>query len=64
MNTVTVILSPLDAEQFKLFQKRYELFRLLEANKEVYDIQFGKIIINVAFGDVQTIVGEKVVYKR
>lgn len=62
-NTVTLILKPLEAEQFITFQKYYEVFiKLQESN--ALDIQFGKCVLNFAFGELQNIVKEVVVYKK
>ncbi len=61
--TVTVILSPTDAELFKQFQQYYPLFSKLNEHK-IFDIQFGKCTLNIAWGEVQNIVKEEVVWKR
>jgi hypothetical protein len=63
MNDVTVILTPIDADRFKLFQKYYDLFSILE-NSKILDIQFGKCTINIAFGQVQNVVKEESVYHK
>lgn len=59
---ITVFLSPFEAEQFKDFQKYHFLFTELEKHK-AFDIKFGKIVLNFAFGDLQNIIKEEVVYK-
>lgn len=59
----TVILSPQDVELFKQFQQHYELFKAFE-EKGVFTVGFGKVILNIAFGKVQNVVREEVVWKR
>lgn len=61
--TVTIILTPVDAEMFKIFQKYYEFFKMMEDSKAMR-MEFGKCIINIAFGEVQNVVKEEVVWKR
>ncbi len=39
MNEVTILLTPIDVEKFKLFQKHYDLFTVLDEN-EVFDMKF------------------------
>lgn len=63
METIIVNLTPFEAESFKRFQKYHHLFSVLEETQAL-DIQFGKAIINFAFGEVQTVVKEEVVYKK
>ena len=60
---VTVILTPIETDQFIAFQKYYDLFLKLQDTKAL-EIGFGKCIINIAFGEVQNIVKEEVVYKK
>ncbi len=60
---IPVLLTLEDAELFKKFQEHYWLFEELERNK-VFDIAFGKCILNIAFNQVQNIVKEEIVYKR
>lgn len=62
-DTITVFLTPTDADNFKLFNEHYDLFQQLKANK-VFEIGFGKCTLNFAFGQLQNIVREEVVYKR
>jgi 3'-phosphoadenosine 5'-phosphosulfate (PAPS) 3'-phosphatase len=59
----TVDLTDADAKKFLLFQKYYDLFAILDAKKAL-DIGFGKVIINIAWGEVQNVVKEEVVYKK
>lgn len=63
MSNVTIILTPIDAEQFKLFQKYYEVFKKLE-DTNALTIGFGKVIMNYAFSELQTIVKEEVIFKK
>lgn len=60
---ITIFLSPHEAEQFKKFQKNFELFALLD-QQGALDINYGKCVINFAGGVPQTIVKEEVVWKR
>ncbi len=61
--TVTIFLTPIDVEQFKAFQQHYELFKKLQ-DTDALKIGFGKVVLNYAFGELQTITKEEVVYKR
>lgn len=63
MDNVTVILTPVDAEQFKNFQKYYDYFSIME-EQGVFDIKYGKAILNFAQGILQNVVKEEMVYKR
>lgn len=59
----TIFLTPMDAEQFKDFQKNYTNFCLLRSHG-IFDVQYGKITLNIGQGQIQTIVKEEIVYKR
>ena len=59
----TIQLSDEDARKFIEFQKRYELFDILEKTG-AFNLAYGKIVFNVANGIVQNIQKEEVVYKR
>lgn len=63
METVTIILNNEEAEKYKLFQKHYALFSTLQ-QKGVFDVQFGKCVLNIAFGQIQNIVKEEIVWKK
>ncbi len=65
---VTIVTTPIyiteeEAKRFILFQKYYNLFKTLD-EKNVFDIQFGKCTLNFAFGEVQNVIKEEVVYKK
>ncbi len=60
---VTVFLTDIDAEQFKLFQKNYALFKHMN-DTGVFKVGFGKVIFNIAYGEIQNVVKEEVVYKQ
>lgn len=62
MKTATLILTENEIEQFKLFQKNIVLFTIMEQQK-VFEMQFGKCILNIAFGKLQNIVKEEVVFR-
>ena len=63
MKTATLILTKEEIEQFKVFQKNIVLFNLLLENK-VFDMQFGKVILNIAYGELQNIVKEEMVHRK
>lgn len=63
MQNVTIILTPADVEQFKLFQQYYELFKKLN-DTNALSIGFGKVILNFAFGQLQNIVKEECLWKK
>ena len=60
---VTVFLTQEDVDKFVQFQKHYELFTIMN-EKKVFDVGFGKVIFNIAFGEVQNIVKEEIVWKK
>ena len=59
----TIILDNEEAELFKSFQRHHDLFKHLE-EKEAFSVKFGKVILNIDFGQVQNIVKEEIVWKR
>ena len=60
---IPVFLTPKDVDKFMQFQKHYDLFTTLE-NHDVFEVKFGKVIFNIAFGEIQNIVKEEVVWKK
>lgn len=60
---VAIFLTALEIESFKLFQKYHSLFTTLK-EEGIFDIKFGKCIINIAYGEVQNVVKEEVVFKK
>lgn len=62
-STVTVILTESDAQQFKMFQKHYDVFTLLQQTGAL-DIHTGKCTLNFAGGILQNVVKEQMVYHR
>lgn len=52
-----------EAQMFKDFQRYHWLFEKLE-NEGVFKLQFGKCTLNIAFGEIQNIVKENIVYKK
>lgn len=62
-NTVTIFLDPQDAKLFIEFQRNHALFELLVAHR-VFDIGYGKITMNFANGEIQTISRDEVIYKK
>lgn len=63
METITIFLPVADVEKFKLFQKYYDIFSKLE-NEGVFKMNFGKCTLNIAFGQIQNIVREEMIYKK
>ncbi len=61
--TITVFLTTPEAISFREYQKHRDLFITLQS-KGVFDIAFGKCTLNFAFGDLQNIVKEEVIYKK
>ena len=60
---INIELTEQDAKDFVLFRKYQTLFEQLDKDKTL-DLQFGKITLNYAFGELQNIVKEAMVYKR
>lgn len=63
MPEVTIILTTPEAMMFRDYQKYHDLFVILK-EKGVFDIQFGKCTMNFAFGELQNVIKEEVVYKK
>lgn len=63
MKTITLILDEKEAEQFKLYQKHHDLFSRLE-QKDCLSLVYGKVTLNFAFGELQNIVKEQMVYRK
>lgn len=58
----TVILNEYEAKQFLLYQKHHDLFERLN-DAGAFDLTFGKITMNFAFGELQNVVKESVVWR-
>ena len=52
-----------EAKQFLIFQKNHDLFNLLESQK-IFDMPFGKVVLNIAFSQVQSITKEEMFYLK
>lgn len=63
MNNTTLILTPLEAEAFVRFQKYHALFMVMEATG-AFNVQHGKVVLNYAYGELQNIVKEEMVFKK
>lgn len=61
--TTPVLLTDEDAKKFVLFQKYYDIFTELDKNK-AFDVEFGKVTLNIYSRQIQNIVVEQVIYKR
>lgn len=63
LNQTVIYLPDLEAQQFIVFQQRFAVFNLLEKGG-VFNIQYGKAVLNFADGDLKTITKEEVIYKK
>ena len=63
METVTIFLTKEEADKFKTYQQYHDVFMVL-LSKGVFDVQFGKCIMNFAFGKLQNVVKEEIVWKK
>jgi len=61
--TTPIYLTEEDAHKFLLFQKYYEVFKELDKNK-AFDVEFGKVTLNIHSRQIQNIVVERCVWKR
>lgn len=59
--TTPVLLNDDDARKFVLFQKYYDVFKKLEET-DAFGIQFGKVTMNIAYGNIQNVIKEEVIY--
>jgi len=60
---VTIFLTHQDAELFKSFNQFHKTFELL-CKSGAFDTKFGKVIMNFANGELQTITKEEVIYHK
>ena len=60
---VTIFLTPPDAELFKSWQEFHSTFKLL-CEKGVFDTKYGKVTLNFANGQLQTITKEEIIFHR
>ena len=59
----TIYISHADFEKWKQFQKNYALFSVLLANG-VFDVVFGKVILNFSNNDLKNVTKEEVVWHK
>jgi len=59
--TTTVVMTPIELETFKRFRRHEQMFVLMEQSG-VFEIQFGKCILNFYKGNMQNIVKEEMMY--
>jgi hypothetical protein len=59
---ITIELTNEEALQFREYQKHHDLFAIMESTG-AFDVQYGKVILNIAAGTVQNIERNEVVYK-
>ena len=61
--TTPVFMTEEDAKKFVLFQKYYDIFTELEKNK-AFDVEFGKVTLNIHSRQIQNIVVERCIYHK
>lgn len=61
--TTPIYVTEEDAKRFLLFQKYYDIFTELDKNK-AFDVEFGKVTLNIYARQIQNIVVEQCIYKR
>ncbi len=61
--TITILITPIEQEQFLLFQQYSDVFKTLH-EKGIFSIGFGKATLNFAYGQLQNVIKEEVVYKK
>lgn len=59
----TVFLVPAEVQQFLLFQQHYDVFSVLSTQR-IFDIQYGKAILNFMGGELRSVTREEVVYRK
>ena len=59
----TIILTEHEAKQFLLYQKYHDIFQKLNESN-AFSLEFGKVTLNFAYGELQNIVKENMVYRR
>ena len=59
--TIPVYMTEEEAKRFLLYQKYYEVFKKLDEVK-AFDVQFGKVTLNIHSGKIQNVVREEVCY--
>jgi hypothetical protein len=60
---IKIFLTPFEAEMFKSWQEFHSMFELM-VKQGVFDIKFGKAILNFANGELQNITKEEIVWKK
>ena len=60
--TTPVFMTQCDVDKYMLFQKYYDIFNTLD-KKGVFNMDFGKVTINIAYGEIQNIVEENMIWK-
>ena len=63
LTLIKIELTETEVESFKKFQKYRELFSILDQSG-VFEIGYGKAVINIAGNIVQNVVVEEVKWKR
>ncbi len=60
---IKIELDDYEAEMFKLYQKYHDIFEKL-SQVHAFDIEFGRLEMNFAFGELQNIKKEDMVYRK
>ncbi len=60
---ITIFLTPPDAELFRSYQQFHATFALL-VKQGVFDIKYGKAVLNFSNGELQTITKEETVWHK
>jgi hypothetical protein len=63
MDTVTIYLTTPEAVLFREYQKNKHIFDIMY-KEGVFDLQFGKCTLNFAYGELQNIVKENMIYRK
>ncbi len=61
--TIAVYIPDSEAKKFLLFKQYFDVFEAMDGER-VFDMQFGKAILNFKAGFLETIEKHEVVYKR
>lgn len=60
---ITIQITNPEAILFREYQKHHEIFLNLQ-KQGIFDIQFGKCTLNFAYGELQNIIKEEIVWKK
>jgi hypothetical protein len=60
---INIELTTYEADMFKLYQKYHDVFEKL-TESHAFDLEWGKVTISFAFGEIQSIEKQEIVYRR